>query len=108
VSALTRQLVIPVIRGTATATEAEAALAGRLAVWIEDQAIAKDDIALAVAGSLVISGGYEWALRAWADGNPSQVLRDAATGLASDAHLTLGAWAAQNYRHGHLAEDMRR
>lgn len=95
-----RPLVIPVIRGTATATEAEHELAYWLARWIEEREIAKGEVADAVAGSLIVSGGFGWARDEFGDGEGSETLRLAALGLASDAHLSLDEWAAERRRDG--------
>jgi hypothetical protein len=93
-----RHLVIPEIRGTVTATQAEADLAEHLARWMEDEAIAKGETTRAVAGTLVQSG---WAVREFGGGSGSAALRDAAGSLALDAELDAGEWRAEQYWHGH-------
>ena len=104
----TRTEVIPVIRGTANAFPAESELAYWLARWIEGEEIAKGEIADAVAGSLVTSGGLEWVVRHFDGKSGSEVLRLAALCLASDADQTLDEWVAFHRDHGQLIEDMRR
>lgn len=98
---------IPVVRGTATASDAERELAGQLAKWIEAEGIADGDVAAAAAGSLVLAGGVNWITRHFTGGTGSVILRGIADSFAGDARMTLEEWVAENYWHGHLAEDMR-
>lgn len=104
----TRPLIIPVIRGTATASKAEHELAYWLARWIETEEIAKGEVADAVAGSLIVAQGLVWVAREYGNPNGSQALHDAASALADGADLSLEEWVTENWNHGHLAEDMRR
>jgi hypothetical protein len=85
----------------APAAEAALPLAVRLAAWLEAEGIASGDTAQDLAGRIITAAGEDKASAWLGDGTGSQVLRDAANGIASLAALGDAGWAAENYWHGH-------
>jgi hypothetical protein len=82
------------------ATEATP-LASRLAAWLEAEGIASADTAPDLAERIITAAGEDKTAAWLGDGTGSQVLRDAATGIASLAALGDAGLATENYWHGH-------
>lgn len=73
----------------------------RLAAWLEAEGIASGDSAQDLAGRIITAAGEDKTAQWLGDGAGSQVLRDAATGIAGLAALGDAGWAAEDYFHGH-------
>lgn len=77
-------------------------LGALLAGWLEQERIAKGELAATVAASLLESGAMTEAARVLSEtGIAPQALRDAATGVAAIQGMTDAQWAAEDYWHGH-------
>ena len=88
------------------ATDGSAGLKERLEAWIDAEGIEGHYDTAGIASRLVASL-HKSNLERWLNQGSSDYLRHACENHKDEADLTDAEWAAENYRHGHLAEDTR-